>query len=88
MLKPFFLLLSIFSCLWSSEYSSIKAGPFSIGGAVRVNYIQDSQDIDTQNASKGSQGVFDLDTVRINIDLKQDQFIAKFEHRWYAGYDP
>ncbi|MCD6260083.1 MAG: hypothetical protein J7J31_10845 [Helicobacteraceae bacterium] len=88
MLKLFFLLLSILSCLWSSEYSSIKAGPFSIGGAVRINYIQDSQDIDTQNASKGSQGVFDLDTVRVNIDFKQDQFIGKFEHRWYAGYDP
>lgn len=75
------------SLLFSSEYGSIKAGPFSIGGAVRVNYVQDSQDIDTQNASKGSQGVFDLDTARINIDFNYDSFIGKFEYRWYPGFD-
>lgn len=75
------------SLLLSSEYGSIKAGPFSIGGAVRVNYVQDSQDIDTQNASKGSQGVFDLDTARINIDFNYDDFIGKFEYRWYPGFD-
>lgn len=83
---PLILALSS-SLLWSSEYSSIKVGPFSIGGALRVNYIQDSQDIDTENASKGSQGVFDLDTVRVNIDFKQDDVIGKFEYRWYPGFD-
>lgn len=83
----FLLIFVLFSSLlWSSEYSSIKVGPFSIGGALRVNYIQDSQDIDTENASKGSQGVFDLDTVRVNIDFKQDDVIGKFEYRWYPGF--
>ncbi|QFR43000.1 hypothetical protein [Sulfurimonas xiamenensis] len=84
---PFFFGLLSSSLLLASEYGSIKAGPFSIGGAVRVNYVQDSQDIDTQNASKGSQGIFDLDTARINIDFNYDSFIGKFEYRWYPGFD-
>jgi len=70
----------------SSKYDSIKFGDFSIGGAVRVNYIQDSSSSDTNNSSKGGQGIFDLDTVRINIDYKHDAFLGKFEYRWYPGY--
>jgi hypothetical protein len=88
MQKRLLLLLSFLfsSLLESAEYSSFEVGPFHIGGAIRVNYIQDSQDIETQNASKGSQGVFYLDTVRVNVDYKQDKFIGKFEYRWYQGY--
>lgn len=72
----------------SSSYESIQLGDFSLGGAMRVNYIQDSsQESDTQNASKGSsQGVFDLDTVRVNVDYKHDAFLGKFEYRWYPGF--
>lgn len=80
------LTLLLSSSLFGVGYDSFEAGPFKIGGALRVNYIQDSQDIDTQNASKGSQGVFYLDTVRINIDFKEDKYIGKFEYRWYQGY--
>jgi hypothetical protein len=69
-----------------SSYSSIKMGDFSIGGALRANFVQDSSKSDTDNASKGSQGVFDLDTARINIDYKHDAFLGKFEYRWYPGY--
>jgi len=71
----------------SNKYESIKFDDFSIGGALRVNYIQDSSDSSTtDNASKGSQGVFDLDTVRVNIDYKHDVFLGKFEYRWYPGF--
>ena len=71
----------------ASSYSSIKLGDFSIGGALRVNFVKDSSDSNTQNASKGSQGVFDLDTARVNIDYKHDAFLGKFEYRWYPGFD-
>jgi hypothetical protein len=71
----------------ASSYSSIKVGDFSIGGAVRVNFVQDSSKSNTANASKGSQGVFDLDTIRVNVDYKHDAFLGKFEYRWYPGFD-
>ncbi len=71
----------------SSTYESIKLGDFALGGAVRVNYIKDSStEQDTKNASRGSnEGVFDLDTVRVNIDYKHDAFLGKAEYRWYPG---
>jgi hypothetical protein len=80
------LILGVTTLQAESAYSSIKAGDFSLGGAVRVNYIQDSSYTSTDNATKGRQGVFDLDTVRINIDYKHDAFLGKFEYRWYPGY--
>lgn len=70
----------------SSKYDSIKVGDFSVGGAVRVNFIKDSQNIDTQNASKGSQGVFDLDMVRLDINYEKDSILGQFQYRWYPGY--
>lgn len=70
----------------SSSYNSIKIGDFSLGGALRVNYVNDSSKTDTANASKGSQGIFDLDTARVNIDYRHDNFLGKFEYRWYPGF--
>lgn len=70
----------------SSKYESIKYGDFSIGGAVRVNYINDSTEQDTSNNSKGDQGVFDLDMIRLDIDYNNDSFLGKFQYRWYPGY--
>ncbi|WP_373073418.1 porin [Sulfurimonas sp.] len=70
----------------SSAYESIKIGDFSLGGALRANYVQDSSKTDTANASKGSQGVFDLDMARINVDYKKDNILGKFEYRWYPGF--
>ena len=70
----------------SSNYKSIQVGDFSLGGSVRVNYIQDSSETDTQNASKGSQGVFDLDMARVNINYNKDNILGKFEYRWYPGF--
>lgn len=67
------------------KYESIKIGDFSLGGALRVNYVQDSSKNNTKNASKGNQGIFDLDTARVNIDYKHDAFLGKFEYRWYPG---
>ena len=72
----------------SAPYKSIKVGDFALGGALRVNYIKDSSpQSDTDNASRGSsQGVFDLDMVRVNVDYKHDAFLGKAEYRWYPGF--
>jgi hypothetical protein len=84
---PFSLLSIVVSSSLLQGYDSIEFGDFNFGGAVRVNYIQDSSDnTTTDNATKGNQGVFDLDTVRINIDYKHDAYLGKFEYRWYPGF--
>ncbi len=87
LLIPVFI-ASTYSLQASEPYESIKIGDFSLGGAVRVNYIKDSSpESDTGNASRGSsQGVFDLDMVRVNVDYKHDAFLGKFEYRWYPGF--
>nr|WP_321267110.1 hypothetical protein [uncultured Sulfurimonas sp.] len=80
------LLIGATAVQGSSKYESIKLGDFSVGGAVRVNFIQDSSSSDTKNASKDESGVFDLDVARINIDYKHDSYLGKFEYRWYPGF--
>jgi len=70
----------------SSKYDSIKFGDFSIGGAVRVNFIHDSSDTDTKNGSKDDEGVFDLDMVRLDVDYKNGSYLGQFQYRWYPGY--
>lgn len=80
------LLLSSSVLYGGAKYDSIKFGDFSLGGAVRVNYIQDSSKSNTKNASRGEQGVFDLDMTRVNLDYKHDAFLGKFEYRWYPGF--
>lgn len=82
------LLSLLFSnLLYASSYESFQLGDFSIGGAVRLNYIQDSSKDQRENVTRASsQGVFDLDTARINIDYAHEGLLGKFEYRWYPGF--
>jgi hypothetical protein len=69
-------------------------GPFTIGGAMRVNYVQGDYDtIKDENGkrtgalNRGSdEGNFELDTFRINIGLSHEGLIGAAEYRWYDGY--
>ncbi|MEZ4567402.1 MAG: hypothetical protein R2860_10735 [Desulfobacterales bacterium] len=64
-------------------------GPFSIGGAIRANYVIGDYTPEPGRASRAQDdgGVFVLDTFRFLMwDRKQDQFIGKAEYRLYPGY--
>ena len=68
--------------------SDIKLGPVTIGGAMRVNYVNgDYVKSGDQPQRGGNGGDFELDTFRINASLDYEQVIGKFEYRWYNGYN-
>lgn len=64
-------------------------GPVKVGGAIRANYVHGdyakSGDDGPERGANG--GNMELDTFRINLDLKQDAWIGKAEYRWYNGYN-
>lgn len=68
--------------------SKIKAGPFTLGGAMRANYtIGDyTPELDRASRAEGDGGTFSLDVFRFNLDFKQDAFVGKAEYRFYPGY--
>lgn len=81
------LVLGASSLQASSKYESIKYGDFSVGGAVRVNFIHDSSSgSNTKNASSSHEGVFDLDMVRLDLDYNNGPYLGNFQYRWYPGY--
>lgn len=66
----------------------ITIGPFTIGGAMRANYILGDYPNRGNGPSRGGNGGnFELDTFRINIDLKYRQLVGELEYRWYNGYN-
>jgi len=66
----------------------ITIGPLTIGGAIRANYILGDYPHRGDGPSRGGNGGnFELDTFRINVDLKYEQLVGKFEYRWYDGYN-
>jgi len=66
----------------------IKVGAFTIGGAMRVNYVNGDYVVNGDAPQRGGNGGnFELDTFRINASLDYDQLIGKFEYRWYNGYN-
>lgn len=68
--------------------SDIKLGPVTIGGAMRINYVNgDYVKSGDQPQRGGNGGNFELDTFRINASLDYEQVIGKFEYRWYNGYN-
>ena len=80
---PTLLLLSTFPLL-ADSFSGAEIGPLKVGGALRANYVLGDYTSGTQRGA--TWGTIEVDTVRINIDLKQDSYIGKFEYRWYDGY--
>lgn len=68
--------------------SDIKLGPVTIGGAIRVNYVDgDYVKSGDQPQRGGNGGNFELDTFRINASLDYGRMIGEFEYRWYNGYN-
>jgi hypothetical protein len=66
----------------------ITIGPLTIGGAIRANYVLGDYPGGGDGPSRGGNGGnFELDTFRINVDLKYNQLVGKFEYRWYNGYN-
>tara|TARA_B100000809_G_scaffold243597_1_gene268732 strand:- start:3741 stop:5150 length:1410 start_codon:yes stop_codon:yes gene_type:complete len=64
-----------------------NAGPITIGGAVRVNYVYGDYG-SSDGPSRGDKGGnVELDTFRINLSLKYKQLIGEIEYRWYDGYN-
>jgi hypothetical protein len=72
----------------SPQANKIKVGPLTIGGAIRANYVLGDYPNRGQGPSRGGNGGnFELDTFRINMDLKYEQLVGKLEYRWYNGYN-
>ena len=68
--------------------TKIRVGPLTIGGAVRANYVLGDYPGRGNGPSRGGNGGnFELDTFRINMDLKYQQLVGKLEYRWYNGYN-
>lgn len=67
--------------------SKIRIGDFSIGGAMRANYVKGDYPDAAGPSRGGDDGNFELDTFRVNIDYASDRMIGKVEYRWYNGYN-
>ncbi|MDF7800269.1 hypothetical protein P4C99_12395 [Pontiellaceae bacterium B1224] len=68
------------------DTTGVDIGTLDIGGAIRVNYIYGSDYGDSPGPSRGDHGGnFEMDTYRINLDWKKDDWVSKFEYRWYNG---
>lgn len=66
----------------------ITFGPLTIGGALRANYVLGSYPGGGSGPSRGGNGGdFELETFRINMDLKYENLVGKLEYRWYNGYN-
>ena len=76
--------------LADSSYSGLNVGPFTVGGALRANYVKGDYAPPSPNYSGAYRGAtwgdVELDTVRINIDFKEGNYLGKLEYRWYDGY--
>lgn len=59
----------------------------SIGGAIRANYAIGDYASAAGPSRGGDGGNFGLDTFRINADYTRGDYVAKFEYRWYNGYN-
>lgn len=70
-----------------AEDRSMRFGPLKIGGAVRVNYVIGDYADAGQPSRGGDGGNFELDTFRLNADLKAGKLIGSAEYRWYDGYN-
>ncbi|MGE0621894.1 MAG: hypothetical protein AB7I04_09920 [Pseudomonadales bacterium] len=71
-----------------ADRERIRIGPFTIGGAVRVNYVRGSYPGEGPGPNRGGDGGnVSLDTLRFNADLAHGPLIGALEYRWYDGYN-
>ncbi len=71
----------------SAPPDKIEIGPFSIGGAIRANYVLGDYPETGAPSRGGDGGNFELDTFRINVGLAYEQIVGALEYRWYNGYN-
>ncbi len=70
------------------RHSDITLGPLTIGGAIRANYVYGDYEKSGDAPQRGGNGGnMELDTFRINVGLRHEQWIGKLEYRWYDGYN-
>lgn len=75
------LLLADYVC---ADDDDIMLGPVTVGGAMRVNYVNGDYVVTGDAPQRGGNGgLFELDTFRINLSLDYQRFIGKLEYRWY-----
>ncbi|CAA6679164.1 MULTISPECIES: hypothetical protein [unclassified Lentimonas] len=67
--------------------TKIQIGDFTIGGAIRANYVIGDYPNSNGPSRGGDGGNFELDTFRINIDYVNGPVIGKAEYRFYDGYN-
>lgn len=67
--------------------AKIRLGDFTIGGAIRANYVIGDYGSGAGPSRGGDGGNVELDTLRINVDYARDQLLGKLEYRWYNGYN-
>ena len=71
------------------EDPKIQFGPVTVGGAMRVNYVLGSYQVDDSGGGPyrgGNSGNIELDTFRINMALAHENWIGALEYRWYSDY--
>ncbi len=74
--------------LLSPAMAKIEVGPLQIGGAIRANYVIGDYPGRGEGPSRGGGGGdFELDTFRINVDLREGPWAGALEYRWYSGYN-
>lgn len=74
--------------LLSPAMAKIEVGPLQIGGAIRANYVIGDYPGRGDGPSRGGGGGdFELDTFRINVDLREGPWVGALEYRWYSGYN-
>jgi hypothetical protein len=68
--------------------AKIRIGDFTIGGAIRANYVIGDYASASGPSRGGHGGNFELDTFRINVDYANEAgWLGKVEYRWYDGYN-
>jgi hypothetical protein len=86
---PNVLYTSLCSSLLCLSVSAVEIGDFTIGGAIRANYVNGDYSTDGTDAPQRGDngGNFELDVFRINLDYEKGPFVGKAEYRWYDGYN-
>ncbi|MCO7223262.1 hypothetical protein [Pleionea sp. CnH1-48] len=73
------LLFAVFS-VFPFKVNAKVSPEIDIGGAVRLNYSW--KDYDSE-----SNGTFDFELFRIDMDVKQEQWFLDAQFRWYQGFE-
>jgi hypothetical protein len=69
-----------------ADEEAVRVGKWTLGGAMRVNWVLGDYDGATGGPSRGGHGGdFELDTFRLDLDYAHRDFFGRAEYRWYSG---